>query len=114
MIILKQKYDNLIAANLISKVQQPPQEDFVLAGGCSARKSFPDASGDGAEAGVLDWDTQGADFTQILLFAKEYSKGERAATAFIGESGKASARQGRKRPALGELFVGMRNANSPK
>lgn len=50
-----------------------------------------------SDVGLGCADTQGADFTQMLLLAEERSEGERAATAFIGESGKASAAQGRER-----------------
>lgn len=54
----------------------------------------PEACGGDAEAVVLGWDVKTLreqTSPQVLLSAEEHSRGARAATAFIGESGRASA-----------------------
>lgn len=63
-------------------------------------KVGPEASGGEGEAVVLGWDVKtlrAQTSPQMLLPAKEHSRGARAATAFIGKPGTASTKQGRQR-----------------
>lgn len=61
-------------------------------------KVGPEAPGGEAKAVVLGWDVKtlkAQTSPQMLLTAEENSRETRASTAFTGESGRATAKQGR-------------------